>query len=209
MKNAGLIIAKGHSGRIPNKNTKDFLGKPMIVWNLEKMRRIFDKVYVSSDSDRILEIAEEQKAVPIKRGKELCGETPNIPVYKHAIERMKPKPDYFVAVQANTPTLPLEVMAKAKFIMDSGYFQELMTCIPDEKASKFANKGTKHAKYTNSHYKWCSNIWAMTAERLESYGDPYEKTPEVLIKDDSIDIHNMSEFKLALKQQKERKGCPL
>jgi len=205
MKSVAIIIAKGISNRLPNKNFKDFNGKPMIVWNIEKCLDVFNNVYVSSDSEKILSKASEIGAIPIKRGEELCGECPIIPVYKHAYKFMKTKPEYIVSVQANSPTIPIDLLRRVKTIMDTGECQELMTCFPDAEASKYANKGTRHEQYVNTHFKWCSGVWAMTANRLLNYIDPYQKTPEVLIKDDSIDIHTIEEFNAALEQYEFRK----
>lgn len=44
MNSIALIIAKKESSRLPNKNTMDFFGKPIFVWNLEKMLKIFTEV---------------------------------------------------------------------------------------------------------------------------------------------------------------------
>lgn len=54
-----VIIARGGSKRIPNKNIKDFLGKPIIFYpiNIALKSNLFDGVYVSSDSKQIKDIA--------------------------------------------------------------------------------------------------------------------------------------------------------
>src|SRR3990167_821307 len=88
VKLAGLILAKSQSSRLTSKNILDFHGKPMFLVNVEKCLRVFDDVYVSSDSEEILKITKDAGAKPILRGVELCGDTPNIPVYRHAIEQM-------------------------------------------------------------------------------------------------------------------------
>src|SRR3990167_10339966 len=119
LKSVALILAKSQSNRLPNKNTLMFHGKPMFLVNVEKCLGIFEKVYVSSDSDEILKQAEDIGAIGIKRGEELCGEVPNIPVYQHAFTFMD-NPDFIVAVQANSPTVKEEVICRVKDFMDSG-----------------------------------------------------------------------------------------
>ena len=54
-----IIPARGGSKRIPHKNTKMFLGKPMIAWAIETAQRskVFDHVFVSTDDDEIASIA--------------------------------------------------------------------------------------------------------------------------------------------------------
>src|SRR5450631_92898 len=103
-----LLGVKRESGRLVNKNWRDFAGKPMFQWNLEKALRLFSEVYVSSDHYFILNRAEELGAIPILRPDTLLGETPNISFYKHAQETMAA--DVIVAIQANSPTIDIEVI---------------------------------------------------------------------------------------------------
>ena len=70
MKKLCLIPARGGSKRIPRKNIKDFLGKPIIAYSIETALNsgLFDKVIVSTDDDEIAEIAKEYGAeVPFIR----------------------------------------------------------------------------------------------------------------------------------------------
>lgn len=177
MKIVSLILAKSSSKRLPGKNTLPFNGKPMFLINVEKCLKIFNEVYVSSDSLEILEVALKAGAIPIKRSKELCGDTPNIPVYRHAMKVMDC--DAFVAVQANSPTVNPDIIEKAKKILESG-FQEVMT--------------------TDDNNLIYGSVWGMTKERLQNYGDPYVPTPDALIPDPSVDIHTQQDYELALKQ---------
>lgn len=59
MKPIAIITARGGSKRIPKKNIKDFLGKPIIAYSIEAALKsgIFDDVMVSTDSEEIAEIA--------------------------------------------------------------------------------------------------------------------------------------------------------
>ena len=58
-KNIAIITARGGSKRIPKKNIKDFLGKPIIKYSIEAAisSGIFDEVMVSTDSQEIAQIA--------------------------------------------------------------------------------------------------------------------------------------------------------
>ena len=60
-----IITARGGSKRIPKKNIKSFLGKPIISYSIEAARnsKCFDEVMVSTDSDEIAAIAEQYGAV--------------------------------------------------------------------------------------------------------------------------------------------------
>ena len=56
-----IIPARGGSKRIPLKNIKSFLGKPIIAYSIEAAlnSKLFDEVMVSTDSQEIKLIAEE------------------------------------------------------------------------------------------------------------------------------------------------------
>ncbi len=59
MKKIAIIPARGGSKRIPHKNIKNFLGKPILAYSIEAALEAgtFDEVIVSTDSHRISEIA--------------------------------------------------------------------------------------------------------------------------------------------------------
>lgn len=72
MGNLCIITARGGSKRIPRKNIKAFLGKPIIAYSIEAAldSRLFDEVMVSTDDTEIAEIAKEHGAsVPFIRSK--------------------------------------------------------------------------------------------------------------------------------------------
>ena len=59
MGNIAIIPARGGSKRIPRKNIKDFLGKPIIAYSIEAAlnSELFDEVMVSTDDYEIAEVA--------------------------------------------------------------------------------------------------------------------------------------------------------
>ena len=72
-----IILARGGSRRIPRKNIRPFLGRPMIAWPIEAARAssLFDHVVVSTDDDEIAAIAEAYGAeVPFRRPPALAGD---------------------------------------------------------------------------------------------------------------------------------------
>ena len=65
-----IITARGGSKRIPNKNKRDFLGKPIMCYSIEAALSsgLFDEVMVSTDEEEIAQIAREAGAgVPFMR----------------------------------------------------------------------------------------------------------------------------------------------
>jgi len=70
MSNLAIIPARGGSKRIPRKNVKNFLGKPIIAYSIEAAlnSELFDEVMVSTDDIEIANIAREFGAsVPFMR----------------------------------------------------------------------------------------------------------------------------------------------
>ncbi|MBQ4820076.1 pseudaminic acid cytidylyltransferase [Aquimarina sp. MMG016] len=70
MSNVVIIPARGGSKRIPRKNLKFFLGKPIIAYSIKAAleANIFDEVMVSTDDVEIAEIAKKYGAsVPFLR----------------------------------------------------------------------------------------------------------------------------------------------
>ena len=65
MKNIAIITGRGGSKRIPRKNIRDFLGKPIIAYSIEAALEsgLFDEVMVSTDDQEIADIARQYGAV--------------------------------------------------------------------------------------------------------------------------------------------------
>lgn len=108
--NLCVIPARGGSKRIPRKNIKHFLGKPIIAYSIEAALKsgCFDKVIVSTDDAEIAEIAKSFGAqVPFIRPEDLANDfAGTIPVIKHAIEWLEERGDKFDSVCALYATAP-------------------------------------------------------------------------------------------------------
>lgn len=86
-----IIPARGGSQRIPGKNIRAFRGKPIIAYAIECALKsgIFDHVLVSTDSEKIAEVAQQYGAsTPFLRELNLAdNHTPIVPVIRDAILR--------------------------------------------------------------------------------------------------------------------------
>ncbi len=72
-----IITARGGSKRIPKKNIKNFLGKPILQYSIEAALEsgLFDEVMVSTDSEEIAEVAKAAGAkVPFYRSPETSND---------------------------------------------------------------------------------------------------------------------------------------
>lgn len=86
-----IIPARGGSKRIPDKNIRDFCGKPMIAYVLETAKEsgLFDLIHVSTENKRIIQLVEDLGfPVDFERPKDLADDqTPIMPVLKYVTER--------------------------------------------------------------------------------------------------------------------------
>ena len=77
MRNLCIIPARGGSKRIPRKNVKPFLGKPMLAYSIEAAKNtgLFDEIMVSTDDDEIADVAKQYGAkVPFMRSAETASD---------------------------------------------------------------------------------------------------------------------------------------
>lgn len=90
MRVLALILARGGSKRIPDKNIRPLGGKPLIVWSIDSVRGIEDicDILVSTDDARIGSVAEDAGAlVPWLRPAELAtDESTSIDAALHALD---------------------------------------------------------------------------------------------------------------------------
>lgn len=113
MKNIiALITARGGSKGIPDKNIKNFCGKPLIAWTIIKVlkSKLVDRVIVSTDSEKIAKIARRYGAqTPFIQPKELAQPSSRLEeVLKYAMEWLKKNENYRVdAIVWLLPTNPL------------------------------------------------------------------------------------------------------
>ena len=77
MRNLCIIPARGGSKRIPRKNVKLFLGKPMLAYSIETATKsgLFNEIMVSTDDEEIAEVARQYGAkVPFMRSAETASD---------------------------------------------------------------------------------------------------------------------------------------
>lgn len=77
MNNLCIIPARGGSKRIPRKNVKPFLGKPMLAYSIETALQsgLFEEIMVSTDDAEIADVATKHGAkVPFMRSVETASD---------------------------------------------------------------------------------------------------------------------------------------
>lgn len=103
-----IILARGGSKGIKNKNLILVKKKPLIYWSIKSAQncKAINKVWVSSDSDKILNLSKKFGANIIKRPKNLASDNSSSESgWLHSIKYIKKKfkINYAVALQATSP----------------------------------------------------------------------------------------------------------
>ncbi len=110
-----IIPARSGSKSIKNKNIKLFNGKPLIAWTIElALESNFDRVIVTTDSDKIADIAIKYGAeVPFLRGENLASDNIAIePVMIDVLDYLKKSEGYCpYCVGLLLPTSPFRVIS--------------------------------------------------------------------------------------------------
>ncbi|MEG4247515.1 pseudaminic acid cytidylyltransferase [Microcoleus sp. Pol10D4] len=125
--NIAIIPARGGSKRIPRKNIKNFLGKPMIAWSIETAiaSRLFDRIIVSTDDLEIAEVAKNYGAeVPFLRPADLSNDyAGTTEVIAHATQWLINQDLSIAAVcciYATAPFLQVEDLRRGLQALESG-----------------------------------------------------------------------------------------
>src|SRR5262245_1422337 len=110
-----ILMGREGSTGFPGKNVMNVLGQPLVAWPLKAAAAVkeIDRVYVSTDSPRIVEIAQDHGARIIDRPAYLCTkEALGEHVYQHAHEIVSTElakegksPELYVLLMANAPTV--------------------------------------------------------------------------------------------------------
>src|ERR1051326_1878646 len=110
-----IMIGREGSTGFPGKNVMPVLGKPLMAWPLAAAASVaeIERIYVSTDSDRIKAIGREYGARIIDRPAYLCTkEALGEHAYVHAHEVISKElrgegrePELYVLLMANAPTI--------------------------------------------------------------------------------------------------------
>ena len=111
MANLAIIPARGGSKRIPRKNIKEFLGKPIIAYSIDIALKsgLFDEIMVSTDDKEIAEVAIKFGAkLPFYRSQENSNDyATTMDVIQEVINEYKKINKTFENVCCIYPTAPL------------------------------------------------------------------------------------------------------
>ena len=116
-----LIIARGGSKSLPNKNIIKINNIPLIAYSILQAKQIksIQRVIVSTDSEKIMKISKNYGAeILFKRPKKISGDlSTDFEVFEHAIKWLikneNYKPDYIVDLRAPEPIRSIKKINQA------------------------------------------------------------------------------------------------
>ncbi|HNQ27314.1 MAG TPA: pseudaminic acid cytidylyltransferase [Aquaticitalea sp.] len=118
MERIAIIPARGGSKRIPRKNIKDFLGKPIISYTIEAalQSKMFSEIMVSTDDESIADIARTFGAsVPFLRSSNNANDhATTFEVIEEVLLRYKSKGMVFGEACCIYPTAPFTTPQRLK-----------------------------------------------------------------------------------------------
>lgn len=134
MKTVAIITARGGSKRIPGKNIREFLGKPILAYSIEAALASgqFDEVMVSTDDRQIADIAAAYgAAVPFYRSEKTSGDfATTTDVLLEVLEEYDRRGVHFEAACCIYPTAPFVTGDKLKEAMRRLTCSDADTVIP-------------------------------------------------------------------------------
>ena len=136
MTSIAIIPARGGSKRIPRKNIKDFLGKPIIAYSIEAALKsgVFDEVMVSTDDDEIASVARHYGAsVPFMRSKDTANDyATTADVINEVLtqyENIGKEFDIVCCIYATAPFVTSDRLREAMETLKSNSADSAFTCV--------------------------------------------------------------------------------
>lgn len=214
-----IIPARGGSKRLPGKNIKKLVGKPLIGWTIEAAlkSKYLHRVVVSTEDEKIAEVSKKFGAEIIKRPNYLATNTAKmIDVFSHTLKFFSKKkyiPDIVILLQPASPLRDEGDIDKAiRLFLRNKAESVVSVCeveYPPYWHFKIENKylkpifGYKYLKMRRQDllksYTPNGAIYITTPRALLKYKSFYSsKTlPYIMPPEKSIDIDNELDFRLA------------
>ncbi|MES2544110.1 MAG: pseudaminic acid cytidylyltransferase [Bacteroidota bacterium] len=137
MPNLAIIPARGGSKRIPRKNIKNFIDKPIIAFSIEAALSsgLFDEVMVSTDDEEIAEVAIKYGAkIPFMRSSETANDfATTFDVIEEVLiqySALNQTFDFACCLYACAPFITEENLKKSLLLLKENFFDSVFPLIP-------------------------------------------------------------------------------
>ena len=218
--NIAIIPARGGSKRIPRKNIKNFLGKPIIAYSIEAAlkSKLFNEVMVSTDDEEIAEISKSYGAkVPFLRSKENSDDfATTTDVVLEVLDQYKLRNREFKYACCIYPTAPLIKFQKLRDGFNKLKSENLNAVFPVVTFSYPIWRGLKLTKEGKCVMMWPENLNQRSQDLEKTYHDAGQwywininkfKSDQKIFSDNTSciilsetevqDIDNLTDWKLA------------
>ena len=196
-----LITARSGSKRLPNKNIKMMLDKPLIAWTIEaaKKSKYIKDIYVSTDSEIIANISETYGAiVPRLRSNKLAkDETTSYDTAIDFEEYFKINNKYEILLLQ--PTSPLRMSIHIDNFLEYVRQMDSAQCVAVRDISKIISFLPKTDKLRNIKYLPNGSMYYSLISTLKKEKTFFSEESDVFIMDDfhSIDIDTQDDWNIA------------
>jgi len=175
IKNIAIIPARGGSKRIPRKNIKEFLGKPIIAYSIEAALKseLFDEVMVSTDDSEIAEIVKKYGAIVpfLRTNKNADDFATTADVLLEVLEEYKKGGKEFDNLCCIYPTAPFVTSQKLKDSFNLMIEKYADSVIPVVKFSYPIQRSFRITNENNLEYIWSENTNKRSQDLEPAYHD--------------------------------------
>lgn len=214
-----IITARGGSKRIPGKNKKEFLGKPIICYSIEAALTcgLFDEVMVSTDDEEIADIAAGAGAsVPFMRSGAASDDYATTDdVLLEVLEEYEKRGKTFEYMACIYPTAPFVTSEKLKSAYQilkrdnaSGVMPVVSFSFPPQRGMAirdgrleycYPENAQKRSQDLETMYHDCGQFYFYNTEKYRACkGDLKEGYVPIVVPETQVqDIDNFSDWKLA------------
>lgn len=144
IKTIAIIPARGGSKRLPNKNCLLLGGIPLVAHSIlyAQKNSLIDAVYVSTNDEKIKQIALNYGAQVINRPEDISGDNePTITALQHALKTITAEVENIVLLQPTNPLRPENLLESSFQIFENKKVKSLFTVSRSwEKLGKIENQ---------------------------------------------------------------------
>ena len=211
-----IIPARGGSKGIPNKNLREFKGKPLIQWTIEQAHKseYIDRVVVSTDNNEIANISRKLGAeVPFIRPNYLAKDTSSmIETVIYTLDNLKEIND-LILLQPTSPLRRVDDInnivrlrsdndrSSAVSVKEISDYPEWMIRIKNNHLLKYCSdtQSSKRRQDLEKIYILNGSLYLTTRRHLYTNQSfiSYETIPYIMNKEFSIDIDDESDWNYA------------
>ncbi len=175
MKKIAIIPARGGSKRIPRKNIRDFLGKPIIAYSIEAAlkSKLFDEVMVSTDDNEIAGVSNKYGAsIPFIRSKKNSDDfSTTADVLLEVLDQYREREKVFEYFCCIYPTALFVTSQKIRDSFKILLEEKTDSIIPVVKFSYPIQRAFRLNKKGNLEYLWQENINKRSQDLESSFHD--------------------------------------